>query len=354
MPTQITIENLANGTVKPCPFEEGQAIKAKEFYSLRNDGLLDYNLQKYIYDTLLMFGFCSESIFKMPDGYYHLPPDKQLGLPLGKWTTKQVREVCSTLPYGTVIQYFYNKTIATCGSWRGLEPSDFRNDNEVVEIKEQPPNLYCPPINQQAEAVPAQPAKETEKMALPWQDISTLDDTPPEGMIALYKPKRLCRNGELEGVYIWAKDLLVYTNRFTHWFPITPPEAPTVEVPVEPLFPEPPKAPKYLYPLVESDISDPLKYVAFSGGETSTKIEIPFYPSLNYRLKVITDIYDKDKNKLHLAWIEVWKDDELVERKNTWWYGTAPKYAEIQVSDINKRIKKDITDFISGKNIQLG
>lgn len=135
MPNPKTIEELLN--MKPCPFEDGKPIPEGAYEYAKKHGLID----KTILSATSIF---RGEPFKMPDGYYYLPPDKQLGLPLGKWSMKTIRELCNKLPYGVVTQYFHNIDFALCGSWRSWHPSDFRNDNEVVEIKEQPPNLYNP------------------------------------------------------------------------------------------------------------------------------------------------------------------------------------------------------------------
>lgn len=69
-------------------------------------------------------------------------------------------------------------------------------------------------------------------MALPWQDISSLD-TNFRGYI-LVKNNKFCFK---ETYSITTPEKLILNGAeemATHWFPITPPKATTVEVPVEP------------------------------------------------------------------------------------------------------------------------
>jgi hypothetical protein len=75
-----------------------------------------------------------------------------------------------------------------------------------------------------------QPAKETEAMELPWQDISNLK--PNNSSCILWK-KNIAK-GEIPVDF--SHDVLAFLNKdeYTHWLPITQPEPSTVEVPVEP------------------------------------------------------------------------------------------------------------------------
>lgn len=154
MPNPKTIEELLK--MKPCPFEDGQIITAKEFDYANDNDLIHRCLWDNAHDCVYnSFGLEWEypylKPFKMPDGYYHLPPDKQLGLPL---------------------------------------------------------------------------------MALPWHDISSLD-TNFRGYI-LVQNNKFCFK---ETYSITTPEKLILNGAeemATHWFPITPPKATTVEVPVEP------------------------------------------------------------------------------------------------------------------------
>jgi hypothetical protein len=103
----------------------------------------------------------------------------------------------------------------------------YDDDTGTITIKKQPPNLYNP-LDQQEQEAPAEPAKETVRMELPWQDISTLKDYEGDLEILAWNTAH--------GVYVRTnKDDVIRANLvFTHWLPITPPKAPTVEVPVEP------------------------------------------------------------------------------------------------------------------------
>jgi hypothetical protein len=83
--------------------------------------------------------------------------------------------------------------------------------------------------------VPAQPAKETVKMALPWQDISTFKHNAHQGAILLKYNEEARNAGYPNYAYLDnGGTTFTYIQYITHWLPITPPEKPTVEAPVEP------------------------------------------------------------------------------------------------------------------------
>lgn len=76
-------------------------------------------------------------------------------------------------------------------------------------------------------------ARETESVELPWQDISTLNDYEGDDYILCIDKEGLnipeAYQFDING------DDNFYINAYTHWLPITPPKAPTVEAPpVEP------------------------------------------------------------------------------------------------------------------------
>ena len=149
MPNPRTIEELIK--MKPCPFKDGQKITGEDYECFRNNyPAISSELGLAVYEASL--GYEIGETFKMPDGYY-LPPDKRLGLPLGLWLMKTIRELCNQLPYGVVAQYFYNTDFALSGSWRAWHPSDFREDNAIIDIRKQPPNLYNP-LDYKAKEVP--------------------------------------------------------------------------------------------------------------------------------------------------------------------------------------------------------
>jgi hypothetical protein len=239
MATPITIENLANGTVKPCPFEDGQKITGEDYeWFSSNYPAIASELCFTVYEASL--GYESGETFKMPDGYYHLPPDKQLGLPLGRWSSTTLSILVSLLPFGVLQQYCNNVEIAIdCGrtsNGKSLELNDFGAYFKWFEIKKQPPNLYNPLDHKEVvlmednSANEEQPAKETKTMELPWQDISNLK--PNNSSCILWK-KNIAK-GEIPVDF--SHDVLAFLNKdeYTHWLPITQPKAPKVEAPAEP------------------------------------------------------------------------------------------------------------------------
>lgn len=227
MPTPRTIEELLK--MKPCPIADGQLITHDLL-----DALEDLPMTDPV-RTALFEAQTANTPFKMPDGYYYLPPDKHLGLPLGEWTSDELQPLIDILPFKT-IQVYANDPIKLdredrlkmLGVW--LEYGD-----KVCNVYKQFPQFYNP-LDQQTEE--AQPAKETETMALPWQDISTLKGSGHKGYVSLWHDEfnevQLVEsiNVALERINFVVK--VTGINKYTHWFPITPPEAKTVEVPVEP------------------------------------------------------------------------------------------------------------------------
>jgi hypothetical protein len=245
MPTPKTIEELLN--MKPCPFEDGQIITVEEWDYANDNDLIHRCLWEEAYDFVFnSFGLAWEhpylKPFKMPDGYFYLPIGMELGLPLGRRTTGQIRTFMYRLSFGIVKSYIGNRNCAIVDHGREFCFSDMRFDNTIVNIHKQPPNLYNP-LDQQAEEVPAQPAKETEKMALPWQDISTLESYLKEhGGYVLIEGTTQQGIPRRPDVYYfdWALSFIMEIKRERkRWLPIptqcfTPPEAKTVEAPVEP------------------------------------------------------------------------------------------------------------------------
>jgi hypothetical protein len=216
MPTPITIEELLK--MKPCPFEEGVYINSKKAEEYEANPLCDLLILKRAQNAVFY-----DAPFKMPEGYFHLPTDKQLGLPLGEWTFKQLYQLVKILPFGAVKAYCFNDDIAIDKNGYGLQPSDFDGREKSLEIKKQPPNLYNP-IDQQAEEVPAETAKETATMTLPWQDIRTLEGSDWGGYVTFQ-----LNTGEISTClrrYINAPQFI------SHWFPT--PASPTFTAPVEP------------------------------------------------------------------------------------------------------------------------
>ena len=245
MPNPKTIEELLK--MKPCPFKDGQKITGEDYECFRNNyPAISSELGLAVYEASL--GYEIGETFKMPDGYY-LPPDKQLGLPLGEWTYKELYQLVERLPHGTLIQYFGNKEIAehykrdknetrsyfSGGTFDPIE-KDYYDEcgGRIYAIYKQPPSLYNP-LDQQTEEVlmenssanEKQPAKETEKMALPWQDINEMPFF-TEGLGNFV----LCRRGVLE---FYSDPELIDLEGVTKFLLLTSPEAKTVEVPVEPV-----------------------------------------------------------------------------------------------------------------------
>jgi hypothetical protein len=190
----------------------------------------------------------------MPDGYYHLPPDKQLGLPVGEWTFAELQVFLESLPYGVVIQYFYDPSVAyvkyeaTGYYHEEIKPFDsnqirdvYDSSTKIIYIVKQPsPNLYNPldpkeeVLMEDNSANEKQPAKETAPVELPWQDISTLPSD-YEGDVWVY-------NETIKDSFHYMKAKHTSWQELAHdclshklyWLPLTPPKAPMVEVPVEP------------------------------------------------------------------------------------------------------------------------
>lgn len=230
MPNPRTWEQLME--MEPCPFEDGQKITGEDYEWFSNNyPAISSKLGVAVYEASL--GYEIGETFKMPDGYYYLPPDKQLGLPLGEWTCSDLWKLTCKLPYGILRKYLNNKEVAVCENQHHLEIDDFEDDDLTIYILKQPPNLYNP-LDQQTEEVlmenssanEKQPAKETEKMALPWQDINEMPFF-TEGLGNFV----LCRRGVLE---FYSDPELIDLKGVTMILLLTPPEAKTVEVPVEP------------------------------------------------------------------------------------------------------------------------
>lgn len=164
MPNPKTIEELLN--MKPCPFEDGEEItKVKLAY------LLTYTPHVHSLAKAVSYAFEHNQPFKIPDGYFHLPPDKQLGLPLGEWTFAELMPLINILPYGILMRYVWNERIAiNVTDHVRLKHLDFSTGDTVFNILKQPPNLYNPldhkeeVLMQNSSANEAQPAKETEKI----------------------------------------------------------------------------------------------------------------------------------------------------------------------------------------------
>lgn len=160
MPNPKTIEELLK--MDAYPFRDKQIVSADDWKLALDNKRLGF-LKEHNKDRYAGFEFV------MPANGYYLPPDKQLGLPLGKWTWAELQEFLESLPYGVVTQYFYDPNFAYVkyeATWHYPEEiKSLRGDqiNEVcypetkiIYVVKQPPNLYCPPINQQAEEVPAE------------------------------------------------------------------------------------------------------------------------------------------------------------------------------------------------------
>lgn len=79
----------------------------------------------------------------------------------------------------------------------------------------------------------AQPAKGTEKMALPWQDISTLNDSKYTGRVAIWHSKfdqpYMAQSVKDAKERVTFDDIAFDGLKYTHWLPLTPPEVPPVE-----------------------------------------------------------------------------------------------------------------------------
>jgi len=247
MPSPKTIKELLK--LKPCPFEDGQIITAKEFdYANDNDLIhrcLWHNAHDYVYNSFgLEWEYPYLKPFKMPDGYYHLPPNKQLGLPLGEWTFEELEPFIKTLAFGTLKEYTGKSSIAELSKGGCLLLDDLHSWHEdpwKICIKKQPPNLYNPldpkeeMLREDNSANEEQPAKETETMELPWRDISTIEEC------GIGLPIFCCTDDHEDPhyyIYEKSKDIKFFKEHYNYWMlapKLAPlPNPPAVEVPVEP------------------------------------------------------------------------------------------------------------------------
>jgi hypothetical protein len=238
MPNPTTIEELLK--MKPCPFEDGQKITGENYeWFSENYPCIISDLCVAVYTASL------GEVFKMPDGYYHLPIGMNLGLPLGEWTLEDLHPLINVLPFGVLKQYLARTGIAVNYYGGSLEASDLTNYRRMINILKQPPNLYNPldhkeeVLMEDNSANEEQPAKETAPMELPWQDISTLDYTSNESLKdKFYYGWLITRRISSEGSDLFqtwhTRNGGSIIDGKTHWCPITPPKASTLEVPVEP------------------------------------------------------------------------------------------------------------------------
>jgi hypothetical protein len=107
-----------------------------------------------------------------------------------------------------------------------------------LEDRLSPPDQQAEVLMLNNSANEQQPAKETETMTLPWQDISTIEDYDGEdGVTALWHIDwdKADNDPYLKTSIGGARAEVEFSKReFTHYLVLTPPKAPTVEVPVEP------------------------------------------------------------------------------------------------------------------------
>jgi hypothetical protein len=232
MPNPKTIEELLK--MKPCPFEDGHIVTGYEWINLIENSPHTKDLILAIRQS---YGF--KTPFKMPDGYFHLPIGMKLGLPLGEWTRRDIYPLVKVLPFGVVKSYCFNYDFGIDHNADSLQPNDFDGRESKINILKQPPNLYNPLDHKEEvlmgnnSASEKQPAKETKTMKLPWQDISTLEAYyGKSGVMVWNKPNKTWyvygNKDELLSSYFYK------SGSITHWLPITPPGAPTVEAPIEP------------------------------------------------------------------------------------------------------------------------
>jgi hypothetical protein len=237
MPNPKTIEELLK--MDACPFKDGQEISYNKVKTLAY--LMDVNLFEYCLDFFILYDEHEMLPFKMPDGYFYLPPDKQLGLPEGEWTRRDIYPLVKVLPFGVVKSYCFNYDFGIDHNANSLQPNDFDGRESKINILKQPPNLYNP-LDQQVEDVSSQPAKETETMKLPWQDISTLFEAIESGMAkgsAVFYKENFTNfpNGYNLQTIRDIRDInpnFIIEHKPTHWAIVELPKAPTVEVPVDP------------------------------------------------------------------------------------------------------------------------
>jgi hypothetical protein len=179
----------------------------------------------------------------MPDGYYYLPPDKQLGLPLGQWLMSDIEALLGIIPYNAAILYIEEPEYSNITDY-----SFTRGVGHWVDIHKQPPNLYNPLDHKEEvlmegnSANEKQPANETKTMELPWQDIGTLfqsiESGQAKGSAIFYKETFTgFSNGYNLETIRDIKDVnpnFIANLKPTHWAIVKLPDPPTVEVPVEP------------------------------------------------------------------------------------------------------------------------
>jgi len=235
MPNPKTIEELLK--MDACPFKDGQEISYNKVKTLAY--LMEVNLFEYCIDFFILYDEHEMLPFKMPDGYYHLPPDKQLGLPLGEYYSNDLHSIVDILPLGILRQYFGKTGIAVNYYSGALEANDFTGYKRTINILKQPPNLYNPLDHKEEVLMPnnsaneKQPAKKTVTMALPWQEMSTYESSGWLGGVFAWDSRhkgvdQYADKGDMVDTYAYRYGCL------THWLPFTPPKTPTVEAPVEP------------------------------------------------------------------------------------------------------------------------
>jgi hypothetical protein len=151
MPTPKTIEELLK--MKPCPFENGHVVTGDEWINLIENS-------PHTKDLILAIrqSYDFKTPFKMPDGYYHLPPDKHLGLPLGYYSSNQLLPLIDSLPLSVLKEYCWRQDIACITTRKNIHLEDFGCYFKWFKILKQPPNLYNP-LDHKAEDVPKHPTR---------------------------------------------------------------------------------------------------------------------------------------------------------------------------------------------------
>jgi hypothetical protein len=140
MPNPKTIEELLK--MDACPFKDGQEISYNKVKTLAY--LMDVNLFEYCLDFFILYDEHEMLPFKMPDGYFYLPPDKQLGLPLGYYSSNQLLPLIDSLPLSVLKEYCWRQDIACITTRKNIHLEDFGCYFKWFKILKQPPNLYCP------------------------------------------------------------------------------------------------------------------------------------------------------------------------------------------------------------------